>query len=111
MHVYLHTRHPENLGYGPDTNSTPFNLYLILYNNCVHCTRTLVHVSTTLVPYLNKFTDYTKIIGQMALEYLLSLWYPLTLVRLINLSCLVTLSWWQVLLCLWLCCMVLAAVC
>ena len=42
-------------------------------------------IATTLVPYLNKFTDYTKIIGQMAreyplpLEYLLPLWYPLTL--------------------------------
>ena len=45
MHVYLHTRHsrnspPENPGNGPDTNSIP--LYLILHNNCVHCTRTLV---------------------------------------------------------------------
>ena len=64
-------------------------------------------IATTLIPHLNKFTDYTKIcsIGQMALEY------PLHLARRINLSCLVTLSWWQVLLCLWLCCMVLAAVC
>ena len=38
-------------------------------------------IATTLVPYLNKFTDYTKIIGQIALEYLLPLWYPLTLVH------------------------------
>ena len=38
-------------------------------------------IATTLVPYLNKFTDHTKIIGQVALEYLLPLWCPLTLVH------------------------------
>ena len=66
-------------------------------------------IATTLVLYLNKFTDYTKIIGQMALEYLLPLWYPLTLVHT-DKPQLSSNTWWQVLLCLWLCCMVLAAV-
>ena len=67
-------------------------------------------IAITLVPYLKKFTDYTKTIGQMALEYLLPLWYPLTLVHT-DKPQVSSDTWWQVLLCLWLCCMVLAAVC
>ena len=72
-----------------------FDVYLWELHCHISSLEMLLSINTTLVPYLNKFMDYTIICSMMTLEYSLTLEHPLPLATLITLSCLVTLSWWR----------------